>query len=329
MVSRNTVWLLLLLGMALSLSSAYYAYMGSQEHHPVTAYALPVVAPKQPRVLVIVIGQARGSSYAWNSLYKYLLAPYQADLATFFTESSPVTVLQRMARFNWVVPEFTDWAAVMTQVERRCGVDSSWHALCRGGDQWLGGATVPGCIHDGSAGILLAFRWLVQQKLMQHNLLDQYDYMVLSRADELYLCDHVPFTEMDTHSVWLPFGEEYDGYSDRHLVATPTVFMRALNITTELVCNWQAYSDTLRAWDHVNLERLQKQVWEQTGVPVRQYRRSMFTVKTPEDPTRWGKGTNLVEGQEFGLLIKYPDEMVRAKEHCQTTMQEVLPQLLL
>ena len=185
-------------------------------------------------VLVILIGQARGSVYAWKSVFQHLVQPYKTHLATFFTDASPQTILQQHAQFNWSTSEVDDWGIHMDQAAELCkkattkiraqaqleqGVysrshnlsameepeqaETDWRTLCEVKEQWLGG--VQNCDHPASSGILLAFRWLVAQKVLSLNLAHQYDFFVMTRADHLYLCDHFPFTSLDPRAGYVPW----------------------------------------------------------------------------------------------------------------------------
>lgn len=275
-----------------------------------------------PRVLVVLIGQPRGGNLAWKSLRKHLLRPYNAHLALFFTDESPTdTLLHKMAQYVWTVPEYEDWGVVWDEVARTTCPGrpvGDWRRLCGIPNQWMGG--IDQCGHPAGSGILLAFRWLVQQKLAGSLLLDKYDYMVFSRADELYLCDHVDlFPVEDPGRIFLPFGEGYGGLWDRHLVGATPTFMRAINLTTELVCNTDYWYEILSKIESVNLEKVQMHMWANMSLPVGEFNRSMFTVKKDDDPTRWLLRWQNHKDQatkEFDLTVKYPQEMVDAVQHC-------------
>lgn len=275
----------------------------------------------KPSVLIILIGQARGSNYAWKSMLHHLVSPAEAHLATFFTDSSQSTILQQHAQYNWVVPEADDWGIYLAQAAALCGYGTDadanrWRSLCNIKDQWMGG--VKGCDHPASSGILLAFRWLVAQKLLSLNLLRQYDYFVMSRPDFLYLCDHKPFSDFSRHIGYVPLGEEYGGYTDRHLVGSPELFFRMINITQQLVCNVDHFTDVLvQRNGSLNLETAQKMIWEDLSIPVNQFDRSFFAVKLPEDPTRWSRGVeNEVISQFDNLQVKYPGELDQSMQSC-------------
>ena len=278
---------------------------------------------KEPSVLVILIGQARGSEYAWKSMLRHLVKPYKAHLATFFTDASSQTLLQQHAQFTWSTPEVADWGVHFDQAAQLCKDKNDehsgltdWRSLCDVKNQWLGG--IANCGHPGSSGILLSFRWLVAQKLLSLNLLKQYDYFVLSRADFLYLCDHIPFAELDPLQGHVPFGEEYGGYTDRHLVGSPEMFYGMINITQQLVCETAHFEEVVRR-DHpwANLESIQRRVWENLTIPIQQYNRSFFAVKLPDDPTKWAQGSQHEAVSKFdGLLVKYQGELDQAMAQC-------------
>lgn len=285
---------------------------------------------KRTSVLVITIGQARGGRLAWKSALEHLVKPYNAHLATFFTDSSPQTILQQTAQYNWTIPEADDWGVYFEQAFHLCGHRGStqeWRSLCQVKNQWLGG--VKSCDHPGSAGILLAFRWLVAQKLLSLNLLGQYDYFVMTRADFLYLCDHTTFADLDKHTGYVPYGEEYGGYTDRHLVGSAEMFFKMINITQQLVCNVDHFKKVQnRSHPTVNLEKTQRLIWADLQIPITQFNTSFFSVKLPEDPTRWrqGSGNEIVSAFD-GLLVKYKDELNKSLQTCNVDLQSKLESL--
>ncbi|CAF1289270.1 unnamed protein product [Adineta steineri] len=120
---------------------------------------------RKQRILVITIGQIRGGEIAWKSLQKFLLQPFNAHLAIYVSNWQTRTLLHDMAHYIWTVPEYTDWGAVFEMIAKTCHVNSNigkWRKYCKIPGQFMGG--VANCSHSGSAGILFAFRWLVQQK---------------------------------------------------------------------------------------------------------------------------------------------------------------------
>ncbi|CAL5224032.1 g6653 [Coccomyxa viridis] len=174
---------------------------------------LPSVAHQmqQTKTLVILIGQARGGEMPWKSLHKHLLAPLDAHLALMFTDVQQPTVLLEWAQYVWSVPEYEDWSVVYDDaVASSCPsrhANATWRALCSlKGALFMGG--IPDCQSPvwNSAGILLAMRWTIQQKIIEYELLSKYDWFILSRSDELYACEHPDVKGLDPAYAWLPEG---------------------------------------------------------------------------------------------------------------------------
>jgi len=295
-------------------------------HRKSLAHPLPIGLnhssnpPKRLRVLVVLVGQPRGGELAYRSMEKYLLGPHNADLATFFTETAPMTYLQKIARFNWVVPEYDDWFSIMDKISATCVGEGNVQNLRnrlwgpdKGGSKFVGHQS-HSVAHVTSSVVLLSFRWLVQQKLLQLRLDKEYDIFVFSRADEAYICNHFPISELYQkcpNCAWCTEGEEYGGFSDRHWIAPSSVFVRVMNMTTHVLCNSERFLGKA-----INLEQLIKLSFKDTKIPVRQFPPSFFTVHRPSDQTRGPIPRSSAEGAFFGLTPKYPDEYDKAKQRC-------------
>jgi len=263
---------------------------------------------------------------------KYLLRPHKAHLATFFTSASPTTYLQKIARYNWIVPEYHDWFAVLDSVFATCmsSTPVKEHRTMLWG-QGQGGTKFMGrpddVQHSTSSAILLAFRWLVQQKLLQLRLTHQYDAFVFTRADEVHLCEHANIGQMIKecpNCTWFQEGEDYGGISDRHFIAPTVEFFRAINLTRSVLCESHLYFDRVG-----NLETLIKHYMTRQKLSVRLFPPSFFSVKRQRDPTRWSQGVETPESQAFGLRIKYTGEYERACKQCRESMSTTLPRLVL
>lgn len=296
-----------------------------------TTFAWLVKRLEKPTVLVIVNGQPRGGELAWKSLHKHVLKPFDAHLATYITQAGPNdTLLERMAQYTWRVPEYHDWGIVIQKASGQCQAGArgpgDWQQLCDYDNAIWGGGIVACPKHKSKAGVLLAFRWLVSQKMLLLNLQHQYDHIIYTRADYLYLCDHVPLKTLDRNATWVPVGEEWGGLTDRHLVGTGPNLLRAINITQELVCSPDAYKPHIIP-RVTNLETLQAVVWKHTRVWAKQFHPTMFTVRAKLDPSSWSVGIAHAELDAYGLLVKYPQELEKAMHSCKVNITEKLKNL--
>ena len=314
-----------------SVTSADHAAILAASPAAVHDAAVPAaIAPTPARALVIVVGQLRGGEAAWRSMQRHLLTPLNADLATFFSDATGGTLIQGMAKFNWTCPgDNDDWSSALDDIAASCGrTRADWlAAFCTtrlDNQQWLGGAT-PECKQQSSAGMLMVYRWLLQQKITELGLDSVYDHFVVTRADHMYLCDHVPIDTLDRNTLYVAEGENYGGWSDRHVLGHRDVFLRGLNMTFEMFCNPRKYAAVIEYHLNagmaanggtVNIETLQKIMWQALEVPVATVLRPMFIVRAEGDPTKWSQGVEHASFAAYGLKIKYPDELAGARATC-------------
>ena len=282
---------------------------------------------EQRNVLVVVSGQPRGGELAWKSLHKHVLLPYNAHLATYLTpisDDTDQTLLERMAQYTWRLPEPIngDYGTWVDEAADVCPHTDGgeWPQVCdynTSNPIWGGG--LKKCPkHASKAGVLLGYRWHIHQKILALNLHLQYDYIIYTRADYLYLCDHTSPASLAGSQVWVPFGEEYGGYTDRHVVGIGPIMLAALNITQEIVCRPKHYAALTVPANTNNMEQLQALVWKSIDLAVGQFPFAAFTVRVDGDPSSWlhGQGSEHSELSQFGLLVKYRTELKEAVKHC-------------
>lgn len=288
----------------------------------------------KPNVLVVVNGQPRGGDLAWKSLHKHVLQPNNAHLATYLTpvgNATNQTLLERMAHYTWRLPEPPngDYGTWVDEAAELCPHTDGgeWPQLCdydEGKPLW-GGSLTRCPKHVSKSGVHLGYRWHIHQKIMALNLHHQYDYIIYTRADYLYLCDHTSPATINGSQVWVPFGEEYGGYTDRHVVGTGSIMLEALNITQEIVCRSKHYAALIVPAKTNNVEQLQALVWKNIGLEVGQFPFVAFTVRSEGDPASWTPGDEHHELSQFGVRVKYQTELNDAVKHCNVSS---LPQAM-
>jgi hypothetical protein len=280
--------------------------------------------PKTPKILVVAMGQARGTEKAWSTLETFVLNPLGADLAWLTTPcqvlNQDTKMLQRLAKYVWEVPEYTDWGEGLDRID--CGQPSNWRTvLCSYDQQFLGG--VKNCNHKGSAGILLYFRYALSTFLTP-NVLEKYDWFIVTRTDFWYACNHsmVPFSTQA--NVWHVDGEGYGGVTDRHFVVPSTKIHEVLNITKHLVCHPTDFLEKTKTLPrlYMNLETVTLDFYRLKNISVGVFPRTQFTVRGPNDPTRWAQG-EIVPEFHPNLRVKYLKEYQEALEFCDQKIQNV------
>lgn len=276
-------------------------------------------SPQPGSVLVIVNGQLRGGPIAWRSLEQYVLNYYNADLALIgpplMKHETAVKKLVHRAKYVWVVEEYDDWGVVLDSIADN---DTAWRALCKLDPttklapvkiQFLGG--VKDC-HAGSAGILLAYRYLTAQKLIEYGLLDSYEWFIYTRSDYVYLCHPPPLQSFSPFYVHMPHEEGYGGITDRHTYIPQHEILQVLNVSVDLVRNWKVWYE----YNEMNLEMLLKRYFDRTGICYRNFAHTAFTVRRQDDPTRWEKGHANKLVDKYNVTVKYDGELREATSSC-------------
>jgi len=229
----------------------------------------------------------------------------------------PNNTLMKRAKFIWYYEQFDDWADAVDLVSgtgwRTTHLplfhdDNTYAYRGRNISILFGGISG----HRGSGIIIFMMRYFLMEQLKASGILDMYERFVVTRTDHYYMCPHL-FTTCDiqNNTVWVPQGETYGGYTDRHLVVGKENLLDALDIITPLVTDPYDFDYE----KHHNTERFVKSVWEEKNLTVKKCLRSMFTVATKYDTTRWKSAEDELPNVP-GLFIKYPREYLIATLGC-------------
>ena len=186
-----------------------------------------------------------------------------------------------------------------------------WREFLKIKDHFLGGVLDKKDQHPGSAGILIFFRWFLLKNLIDHDVIQNYDRFIITRSDFIYQLPHPQVTLLDETSIWIPDGEYYGGYTDRHVVLSKDTIVPYLNIFNNMVLRSNEYFMKMKPYRKWNLERIIKFHLEQNNVAhrVKEFPYIMYSVRNTNGKTRWSSG---VYSNELKYYIKYPSEYHRA-----------------
>ena len=120
--------------------------------------------------------------------------------------------------------------------------------------------------------------------------------------------------------MWVPTGQGYGGVTDRHLVVSRELFLRAIDIIFTPVRHPTKYVDLKWKKSFSNPEGLIKRRWVEENLwdSVRRFHRVMFTCAVPGDTSRWQKMSANAVSQ--GVHLKYPKEYTQAKKYCERSV---------
>jgi hypothetical protein len=186
-----------------------------------------------------------------------------------------------------------------------------WREFLKIKNQWLGGIKDDTHQHPGSAAYLIYYRWLLLKRLIEMDLINQYDRFIITRSDYIYQLPHPQLNLMNENFIWIPNGEHYSGYTDRHAVLSKHNIKEYLGIFNSLVLRSNEYFMKLRTLERstrykvLNLEMVIKAHFELNNLSVKEFPYVMYTVRSKAGKSKASFGQY---SKELGYFIKYRSE---------------------
>lgn len=266
---------------------------------------------EQNKTLVIVLGQARAADLTWESFSNFVLTPLKADLAVCVGEDlEEGNNYLTSAKYKWYSREYDDFGegvdSLLESLVKEYGLEAppNWRYLLRIQNQWLGG--IKGEFeHPGSAGILLYFREFLLQKLLLERLHHKYDWFVITRSDFKWRVPHIALNFLDKKNIYIPYGEGYGGYTDRHAVVPAGLIADYLGIFRQALLDPMWHAQAMSFDSTWNLEKFIYFKLKTSQVKVTRMPYFMYSVRRYDTPTRWSIGSY---DAEEGVFIKYGSE---------------------
>lgn len=265
-------------------------------------------------VLVIVLSETREHEHTFELFKNNLLDIMDADLCLCVANNhreDKNNPFYQHAKFIWSYDEPDDWGDAFDVIQKKWGLHNNWRKLLEIKNQWLGG--VKGCDeHPGSAGILLFFRIFLKASILKHRVIDKYDRFIITRSDFMHRIPHVPLRLLGPEYIWIPNGEDYGGYTDRHIIAHRNDVLNVLSIGDRIITEPLKLHSEMAFSTKWNLERFIKFSFAHLGLvhKIRRYPYTMYTVRSPGGHTRWKKG---YFNERLGYYIKYKSEYASYK----------------
>lgn len=268
-----------------------------------------MVKSRNESVLVIVLAETRAYQHTFELFNINLLQKMEADLCLCIASNEREDTenpFYKHAKYIWSYDEPDDWGAAFDDMQRSKGVNADWRKLLEIKNQWLGGVKGEG-EHPGSAGILLFFRLYLKESLIKHNVLNKYDRFIITRSDFIHRIPHVPLKYLAPEYIWIPDGEDYGGFTDRHIVVQRDDLMDVLSISDEIITEPAKLHSQMSGFSNWNLEKYIKFSFDKYGLTyrVRRFPYTMYSIRPPGGHTRWRKG---FFNEDYGYYIKYKGE---------------------
>ncbi|EJK65538.1 hypothetical protein THAOC_13587 [Thalassiosira oceanica] len=289
------------------------------------------------------MGNLRGGEEAWKSLYKNVLDQNgtSVDLALMimddYNSTYPNSSLLERAKYIWTFPSYDNWIDAVDEVN-----GTSWRETHLPTFKDLAATNGPSILFGplrvfdeeknktvqfaGSAMLIFMIRWFLIQKIHEQGILEKYDRFVVTRTDHFYACHH-SFMSLDLSDgrIWLPVGQDFGGYTDRHMVVGGENLIDALDLMTDMILKpfdpspHLAEAKAGRFGPHHNSESFLKHVWDSRNLTVSRLPRVMYVCAVSSDTSHF-KIAKIPSEHAPGLLAKYQKEYDAARQ-CSNEMR--------
>lgn len=263
------------------------------------------------RVLVIVLAETRAHELTFDAFKKNLLDRLGADLALCVGDGPRETdnPFHEHAKYVWRFAESKlagaeDWSAAFDQLAE----GRNWRSLLEIPDSWMSGIKDPVHYWPGGGHLLILFREVLRRSIEAAGILDRYDWLVITRSDMMYPLAHPDLSLFSSEFVWVPDGERYNGFTDRHILVPRRYFQQVLDLTRDIFERPEDLARRMkalgRAW---NTESFIKFRFHEMGLleRVRFSPYFMYLVRSADGQTRWSAGDY---NPQLRLFIKYRKE---------------------
>jgi len=272
------------------------------------------------RFLTIVLAETRGHEVTFGSFKRNVLDPLDSDLALCVGDNIRENVnneFYQLAKFKWILPEPNDFGDYLKSyiIVNYPNLLNEYTRLFNLKNQFLGG--IKESLHPGSAGILICFRDFLRNKLVENNLLLEYDYFIITRSDFIHTVPHPSRDFFTENSLHFPLGEGYGfegrlGITDRHVICSSRYVLDVLDIWGTIFSDFEENLVTLKRHEFWNLEKIIFWHLEKKGLVqlIRYLPYTYYSVRLDNVTTTWTHGQ---WHNKYKYYIKYRTEFISAQ----------------
>tara|TARA_S200000501_G_C20857366_1_gene758262 strand:+ start:881 stop:1753 length:873 start_codon:yes stop_codon:yes gene_type:complete len=239
--------------------------------------------------LVILAGSPRGGEKTWQSMYKNLLEPLNADLALCCSDKWDQNIsLFEKADYKWTFKEFSNYEDYYKN-----NFKGNWQKYFETGKDT--GLYSSGMVH-------FVFKDIIKKNYL--NILKEYKYIVYTRFDQFYVDTHPRAID---GRILIPEGEDYHGICDRHALFPSEFSEEFLSICSFI--DSDVALQNIKTFNNCETTFLQQ--LENNGLikNVKRYKRIQFTSSLRGEHTNWRVAKYKLHLYKK-LMIKYPEEFI-------------------
>ena len=264
--------------------------------------------------LVIILCETRAHRITGELFMKNVKQSLNADLALCVRDDEEPNIFYENAEYIW---KFKEPENYLEEFDKIAG-HKDWHKAYEIGNTWLGAGNAKSIPkQDGSAAILYYYRWLLINKLREENLIQKYDWFIVTRSDFMWLMPHCPTDLMKPGVFHFPYGQFYDGITDRHHIIPSNYLEECLESPLKLILFntdevLELIDECYKGTKYINAEMYLRILYiKKYELKYKFLPYVMFTVREKDGPTSWSTGNY---NEKLGCIIKYDTEFTIANE---------------
>lgn len=260
-------------------------------------------------VLIIVLPETRGYDLTFDSFKNNFLDSLQADLCLCVGDGQREdkdNPFYKQAKYVWTFEEPSDWSELFDSAQEYKNYQGNWRQLLEIEELWLG-EIKEGNVRFFSPAIQLYSRWFLKEQIIANNILEKYDWYIITRSDFIYEVPHIPIEFLDSRFIWVPDGEDYGGLNDRHTVVHRNDIINVLSIADPIIANPDQLYQQMNHRQDWSMEKYVKFAFNNSGLlsRLKRFPYTMYSVRKGDTPTTWSQGTF---NERLGYRIKYDRE---------------------
>ncbi len=285
------------------------------------------------RPLVCFIGTLRSLEITAASLNKHLIEPLNADVAICVSKVSSDDQ-DKIAAFpqNRIV-DCCLYEDVRAGYDELCDSISSarlgtkppypWRKTLSIDGNWMGGLK-----GVAGSGMHLNYNYFkLRERLSSPQIKgNNYSHFIITRTDFRWLAPHPPLHLLNDRLAWIPEGEDYHGYNDRHAVCSGKNVHKYLNFFEALISG-EAYT-YLHPYKSLNHEYQLKLHLIHRGVRVGRFKNLAYLTAEAATQTNWSSlQRKEIDGISYDC--KYPGEVDSSVANSKALAEHNNPELLI
>lgn len=263
-----------------------------------------MITNKSNQTLIVILAETRAHELTFDLFEENFQKVLNADLALCVGNNKNTNKhhnkFYENSKFIWEIEEPDTAENLYDEVSKKNNYGEEWKNILRESE---GIAFSKLFTTDNPAvSFLYYFRWLLLQNIISHNLLQTYQWFVVTRSDFMWKIPHPKCEYLNPEHIYVPDGQHYRGINDRHIIISNKYIEKSLGILDYILNHPREMLDAGN-----NIEMLLKHYFKQAGIYNRiyMYPYTMYTVRTKDGPGVWKRGTY---DESLGYCIKYKEE---------------------